>query len=182
MGLLNIGRGQGPQIIQLFGRGVRLKGKGMSLERSDEKSAVQFLEMLNICGIKADYLSKFLETISKEEVEFETIEIPVTSQHEKKWKSLYTLTKDEKKRFEEEEIVRLELDDRIHFTIDLLPKVSTYLAKERKEEGIKMGQIRAEVQPMRLTEDIIDLLDWDRIWEEICDFRIVKDIGTWFLI
>ncbi|MDI6704440.1 MAG: DEAD/DEAH box helicase family protein [bacterium] len=180
MGLLNIGRGQGPQIIQLFGRGVRLKGKGMSLKRSDEKSAVQFLEMLNIYGIKADYLSKFLEAISKEEVEFETIEIPVTPQHEERWKSLYTLTKDEKKRFEEEEILRLELDGRIHFTMNLLPKVTMYLTKERKEEGIKMEQIRAEVQPMRLPKDIIDLLDWDRIWEEICDFRIVK--GYWNLI
>ncbi|MBC7187512.1 MAG: DEAD/DEAH box helicase family protein, partial [Calditrichaeota bacterium] len=34
MGLLNIGRQEGSQIIQLFGRGVRLKGKGMSLKRS----------------------------------------------------------------------------------------------------------------------------------------------------
>ena len=180
MGLLNIGKGQGPQIIQLFGRGVRLKGKGMSLKRSDEKSSVQFLEMLNIYGIKADYLSKFLEAIRKEEVEFEIIEIPVTPQHEKKWKSLYTLTKDEKKKFEEEEILRLELDDRIYFTMDLLPKVSTYLAKERKEKGIKMEQIRAEVQETSLTEDIIDLLDWERIWEEICDFKIVK--GYWNLV
>ncbi|MEW5691971.1 MAG: DEAD/DEAH box helicase family protein [Candidatus Hydrogenedentota bacterium] len=180
MGLLNIGRGQGPQIIQLFGRGVRLKGKGMSLKRSEDKSLVQFLEMLNIYSIKADYLSKFLEAISKEEVEFEPIEIPVTPQHEKKWKSLLTLTKDEKKRFEEEEILRLELDDRIYLTIDLLPKISTYLAKERKEEGIKIEQIRTEVQEMRMTEDIIDLFDWEKMWEEICDFRIVK--GYWNLV
>jgi len=34
MGLLNIGTGQGPQIIQLFGRGVRLKGQNMTLKRS----------------------------------------------------------------------------------------------------------------------------------------------------
>lgn len=180
MGLLNIGKGQGPQIIQLFGRGVRLKGKGMSLKRSDEKIVVQFLEMLNIYGIKADYLSKFLEAIRKEEVEFETIEIPIKPQHEQKWKNLYTLIKDEKKRFEEEEILRLELDDRIYFTIELLPKVSMYLAKERKEEGIRMEQIRSEVQEMRLTENIIDLLDWERIWEAVCDFKIVK--GYWNLV
>ncbi|GIV24574.1 MAG: hypothetical protein KatS3mg026_0266 [Bacteroidia bacterium] len=34
MGLMNIGRNEGPQIIQLFGRGVRLKGKDFSLKRS----------------------------------------------------------------------------------------------------------------------------------------------------
>ncbi|MCV4754643.1 hypothetical protein OFC37_34790, partial [Escherichia coli] len=31
MGLMNIGRSEGPQIIQLFGRGIRLKGKDFSL-------------------------------------------------------------------------------------------------------------------------------------------------------
>ncbi|RII00726.1 restriction endonuclease subunit R [candidate division NPL-UPA2 bacterium Unc8] len=188
MGLLNIGRGQGPQIIQLFGRGVRLKGKGMSLKRSEEKTQVQFLEMLNIYGIKADYLSKFLESIRKEEVEFEAIGIPIKPQHEKKWKTLYTLSKNESKKFEEEEIRRLEIDDRIHFTLDLLPKVSIYLSaraqagltKERKEEGIKIDQIRAEVEGLRITEDIVDLLDWERIWQEIYDFKIVK--GYWNLV
>lgn len=180
MGLLNIGKGQGPQIIQLFGRGVRLKGKGMSLKRSDDKSLVQVLETLNIYGIKADYLSKFLEAISKEEVEFETIEIPVTPQHEEKWETLYTLTKDEKKRFEEEEILKLELDDRIYFKIDLLPKISTHLAKERKEEGIKIEQIRAGAKEIRIPEDSIDLFDWEKIWEEIYDFKIAK--GYWNLV
>jgi hypothetical protein len=174
MGLLNIGSGQGPQIIQLFGRGIRLKGKGMSLKRSDEKTHVQFLEMLNIYGIKADYLSKFLEAIRKEEVEFETIEIPVKPQHEEKWETLYTLSKNENKKFEEKEILRLEIDNRIYFTIDLLPKVSIYLAKERKEEGIKMDQIKAEVEELRFTEGIVDLLGWERIWQEIYDFKIVN--------
>jgi len=187
MGLLNIGKGQGPQIIQLFGRGVRLKGKGMSLKRSDEKSPIQFLEMLNIYGIKADYLDKFLEAIRKEEVEFENIEIPVIPQHEKKWKNLYTLTKDEKKEFPEEEVLKLELDDRIFFTIDLLPRLSVYLGKERKyideerkEISITTSQIIGQVQEIRLPENIIDLLNWERIWTEICDFKITK--GYWNLV
>ena len=34
MGLMNVGKTEGSQIIQLFGRGVRLKGYGMSLKRS----------------------------------------------------------------------------------------------------------------------------------------------------
>ncbi|MCD6317815.1 DEAD/DEAH box helicase family protein [Candidatus Aerophobetes bacterium] len=180
MGLLNIGKGQGPQIIQLFGRGVRLKGKGMSLKRSGGNSQVQFLEMLNIYGIKADYLSKFLEAIRKEEVEFETIEIPIKPQHEKKWKTLYTLSKDKDKKFEEEEILRFEIEDKIYFTVDLLPRISMYLAKERKEEGIKMDQIRAEAHKLRFTEGTLDLLDWERIWQEIYDFKIVK--GYWNLV
>ena len=180
MGLLNIGKGQGPQIIQLFGRGIRLKGKGMSLKRSDEKSPVRFLEMLNIYGIKADYLSKFLEAISKEEVEFETIEIPVKPQHKEKWKSLGYLAENEKRKFEVEEILRLELDDSIVTQLDLLPKVSIYLAKDRKEEGIKREEIKPEPQEMTLAPDIIDLLDWARIWKEVCDYKAAK--GYWNLI
>ena len=179
MGLLNIGKGQGPQIIQLFGRGVRLKGKGMSLKRSGENSQVQLLEMLNIYGIRADYLSKFLEAIRREEVEFETIEIPAQPQHKEKWETLYTLSKPEKK-FEEEEILRLEIDNRIYCTIDLLPRVSMYLSKERKEEGIKVEEIKPEVENLRFSEDIIDLLDWERIWQEIIEFKVQK--AYWNLV
>ena len=180
MGLLNIGKGQGPQIIQLFGRGVRLKGKGMSLKRSQENTQIRFLETLNNYAIKADYLSRFLEAIRKEEVEFETIEIPIKLQHEKKWETLYTLSKDNDKKFEEEEILNLEIDNKIYFTIDLLPKVLMYLSVERREEGIKKDQIKGKVEELRLTEDIESLLDWEKIYQEICEFKLAK--GYWNLI
>jgi len=184
MGLLNIGKGQGPQIVQLFGRGVRLKGKGMSLKRSEE-AKVRGLETLNIYGIKADYLSRFLEAIRKEEVEFETIEIPVKLQHEDKWKELSILYKDENKKFEEEEILRVEIDDTVRVEIDLTPKVSMYLAKERKEErgevvGIKATEIKTEVKRLTIPEDKMDLLDWERIWQEVCEFKVAK--GYWNLV
>jgi len=181
MGLLNIGKEQGPQIIQLFGRGVRLKGKGMSLKRSNEKNQIlRLLETLNIYSIKADYLTRFLEAIRKEEVEFETIEIPIKPQHKDKWESLHILKKDEGKRFEEEEILRLELDKRIYTTVDFLPKVSRYLAKERTDEGIRIEQIRAEIEELRFPEDIVDLLDWEKIYQEICEFKVAK--GYWNLV
>ncbi|GAJ14926.1 unnamed protein product, partial [marine sediment metagenome] len=64
MSLLNIGRGEGPQIIQLFGRGVRLKGKELSLKRSNEnKDEIKSLETLNIFGLNADYINVFLEMV-----------------------------------------------------------------------------------------------------------------------
>jgi len=177
MGLLNIGKGQGPQIIQLFGRGVRLKGKDMSLKRSGE---IPYLETLNIYGIKADYLSRFLEAIRKEEVEFETIEIPIKTQHKEKWKDLYILAKSEDKKFEEGKVLRLELADKIYFTIDLLPKISVYQATERREEGIKTDQIKGESEELRFPEEILDLFDWERIWQEVYEFKITK--GYWNLV
>jgi len=75
MGLLNMGRGQGPQIIQLFGRGVRIKGKNMTLQRSGHPD-LSNLETLFIYGIKANYLEQFLEAIRKEGVDYEEILVP----------------------------------------------------------------------------------------------------------
>jgi len=58
MGLLNIGRKEGAQIIQLFGRGVRLRGKGFSLKRSAAMDGrhpahIELLETLNIFAVRA---------------------------------------------------------------------------------------------------------------------------------
>jgi hypothetical protein len=72
MGLMNIGRNEGPQIIQLFGRGVRLKGKDFSLKRSWRLEGVaapkniETLETLNIFGIRADYMRQFKEYLKDE--------------------------------------------------------------------------------------------------------------------
>ncbi len=174
MGLLNIGKEQGPQIIQLFGRGVRLKGKDMSLKRSGMNSPIRLLETHNIYGIKADYLSRFLEAIRREEVEFETIEIPVKLQHEDKLETLYTLSKPQNK-FEEEEILRLKIDKTIHYTVDLLPKVSIYTAKDRKEDGIEVKEVKQAGNGSSFLQKYKDLLDWGRIWLEILEFKVQRN-------
>ncbi|EGN63614.1 type III restriction enzyme, res subunit superfamily [Fusobacterium animalis 11_3_2] len=81
IGLMNIGKKEGSQIIQLFGRGVRLKGKNYSLKRStayfldyplenkDIYSDLKYLETINIFGIKADYMQQFREILESEEIE-----------------------------------------------------------------------------------------------------------------
>jgi len=72
MGLMNVGRGEGSQIIQLFGRGVRLKGLDFCLKRSKAISGVkapadlETLETLNIFGIRADYMKQFKEYLEEE--------------------------------------------------------------------------------------------------------------------
>lgn len=71
MGLLNMGQGEGSQIIQLFGRGVRLKGKGMSLKRSlshERPKGVHLerLETLNIFGVRANYMAAFKDYLKEE--------------------------------------------------------------------------------------------------------------------
>jgi len=75
MGLMNVGRSEGAQVIQLFGRGVRLRGHGESLKRSGyapipEGVAVprhiDILETLSIFGIRADYMAQFREFLAEE--------------------------------------------------------------------------------------------------------------------
>lgn len=71
MGLLNMGVSEGTQIIQLFGRGVRLKGRGFSLKRSKDgerpsASWLRKLETLNVFGIRANYMAKFKEYLELE--------------------------------------------------------------------------------------------------------------------
>ncbi|MCU0770494.1 MAG: DEAD/DEAH box helicase family protein [Verrucomicrobia bacterium] len=73
MGLLNIGRGEGPQVIQLFGRGVRLKGRQWSLKRSTppRPGGLENLEKLLIFGWNAEYLQAFRDMIAAEEIQEE---------------------------------------------------------------------------------------------------------------
>ncbi len=168
MGLLNIGRSEGPQIIQLFGRGIRLKGKKLSLKRSG-KPRVTPLETLNIYGIKADYLDKFLEAIKKEEVEYEVINIPIKIMEEKEWKhKLYKLTIDKSKKYENEVFLNLEENSFISVRLDLRPKLRTFEGLEKVEE------IKLEEKTKRIPEEIIELLDWDNIYLNLNDFRIQK--------
>jgi hypothetical protein len=175
MGLLNIGRGEGPQIIQLFGRGVRIKGKNFSLQRSEDgKSETKILETLNIYSIKADYLQSFLKAIQKEEVEYETIHIPVKPQHREKWKELYVPSPiSGLKELFSEDPLRLLIDekDKIFITIDLTPKI-TYFEAEEKREGIIGEELRGKAIEQTLPNP--ELLDWERIYQEICSFKLER--------
>ncbi len=75
MGLMNVGKGEGAQIIQLFGRGVRLKGYDLSLKRSGKTQLpegvarpkhIDVLETLGIFGIHADYMAQFRDFLEEE--------------------------------------------------------------------------------------------------------------------
>ena len=76
MGLMNVGRSEGSEIIQLFGRGVRLKGFEYSLKRSSKldsfynpgpiPNGLRGIETLNIFGVRADYMDAFRKYLEDE--------------------------------------------------------------------------------------------------------------------
>ncbi len=88
MGLMHVGVGEGPEIIQMFGRGVRLKGWNLSLKRHRRSGAgppldgagLAELEKLYIFGLRANYMQTFRELLAKDGIptERETIRLPVT--------------------------------------------------------------------------------------------------------
>ena len=100
MGLMHVGQKEGAQIIQLFGRGVRLKGYDWSLKRSTKSQvlippdSIEELETLNVFGIKADFMEKFREFLKNEGLpgnqrnEIITIPLNVTYDFGKKLKIL----------------------------------------------------------------------------------------------
>lgn len=92
MGLMNVGRSEGSEIIQLFGRGIRLKGYGFSLKRSayaneptlNPPDNISKLETLNVFGVRSSYMEEFENYLKEEGVggkNSETIILP-TIQHE----------------------------------------------------------------------------------------------------
>ncbi len=85
MGLLNIGRSEGSQIIQMFGRGVRLKGRRTSLKRSSaidrgpHPDNIRILETLDIFALRANYMVQFREYLENEGIDTrEPVQIPLT--------------------------------------------------------------------------------------------------------
>jgi len=172
MGLINMGKGEGPQIIQLFGRGVRLKGRDLSLKRSDEnKYQVKSLETLNIFGLNADYINSFLETIRKEEVEYEELRLPIKRLDETKWKRLYTLETDKDFDFINHSI-ELEIDENLLRTIrvDIRPRV-------KLAHGLESAQGQTEAERVYLGE-YIDLLNWNNIYHKILNYKISKGFSN----
>lgn len=171
MGLINMGRGEGPQIIQLFGRGVRLKGKDYSLKREENPDyKIKALQTLSIFGLNADYINAFLTTIEEEEVDYEDIVVPIKFNMPEKWgKKIYTIkTKDDFDFLNHP--IRVTVDENIlrNIKIDLRPKITV-------AHGLKVGNAEAVIdEPIAIPEEYFELIDWQRVYSEIMNYKITK--------
>jgi len=171
MGLINMGKGEGPQIIQLFGRGVRLKGKSYSLKREENPDyKLKMLQTLFIFGLNADYINAFLATIEKEEVDYEEIVIPIKLNMPEKWEGkLYTIKTRDNFDFLEHTI-DLEVDVSLlkDIKLDLRPKITI-------THGFKMGAVStATDEPLEIPDEYLKIIDWDSVCSEIINYKTVK--------
>lgn len=137
IGLLHIGRGEGTQVIQLFGRGVRLKGKDGSLKRSSppwsevldrgtDLSRIRVAETLNVFAIEADYLKRFeeqIEEMKKDDEDKRTeVELPVIVDERVKSQKLRVPVPPPRSKFVRE--VMLSLDPASPPPADIAPKLA----------------------------------------------------------
>ncbi|MEJ5311685.1 MAG: DEAD/DEAH box helicase family protein [Anaerolineae bacterium] len=175
MGLLNIGRQEGSQIIQLFGRGVRLKGRHMSLKRSaglggPHPRHIGLLETLNIFAVRANYMAQFRDYLEREGVETEPlIELPLFT-----WINEPALKKElviprtpEGRDFVAEQRLLLGYDQEIKVRVDMSVRVQLMVstAQGLHEVGAQAGLER------EIPSESLALVDWERVYLELLDYK-----------
>lgn len=182
MGLLNIGRQEGSQIIQLFGRGVRLRGKEFSLKRSaaldgTHPEHVSLLERLNIFAVRANYMSQFREYLEREGVETEeAVELPLFVWANKEFlrKGLVVPRLPDDRHFASAETMVLEADQTIQVHVDMSLKVETM---ESGTAGIRMGEGRAGCE-QPVPEESLQLVDWERAYLDLLEYKEQKGLAN----
>lgn len=149
MGLMNMGKSEGSEIIQLFGRGVRLRGFQNSLKRStrldDEIKPVSipvelpFVETLNIFGVQANYMEQFKEYLEEEGLPTDdnTVEVvmPVVENLGKVKLKWFTLDVPEDKRFKPTQVVDTAIPPKINRPVQLNLYTKLQALESRQSKG-----------------------------------------------
>ncbi len=182
MGLLNIGRRAGSQIIQLFGRGVRLRGKGFSLKRSaaldgDHPKHVSLLETLNIFAVRANYMAQFRDYLEREGVEIEpVIELPLFIWADKQSlnKGLVAPRTPEGRDFAAETDLLLEPNREIRVQVDMSVRVQTM---ESTALGLHTAQVRAG-RAQKLPPESLAWIDWERAYLDLLAYKERKGLAN----
>ena len=180
MGLLNIGRKEGSEIIQLFGRGVRLRGKDFTLKRSSTLDGshpehVGLLETLNIFAVRANYMAQFREYLEKEGVETEgAVELPLFIRPNKEFlrKGLVVPRVPEDRNFAAETAILLQPDPEVRVRVDMSLKVQ---ALESGSEGVTAVDARAGREGPIPVESL-DLVNWERAYLDLLEYKERKGL------
>jgi hypothetical protein len=169
MGLLNIGRSEGSEIIQLFGRGVRLQGLNRSLKRSsalpgmEHPAGIDLLERLNIFAIRANYMTQFRDYLEREGVEpFGEVELhlPIKRNDDFLKKGLIAPRLPKESRFAISERIMLEPDSAAQVTLDMSVRVESIGSAAGKFQTASfVGGTERWLQPAQFR-----WLDWERLY------------------
>ncbi|NKI30576.1 DEAD/DEAH box helicase family protein [Croceivirga thetidis] len=173
MGLMNMGKSEGAQIIQLFGRGVRLKGKNLSLKREEANAPyhIRALQNISIMGLNASYMNRFLTEIEKEVPDYTNIPIEIKLNHEELWDGqIMTFKKQEGKSFKDELIeLKYSADVAKRVTIDMRNKISI-------AAGGFNSQVAEDVLDYQenFLKEFRDFIDYNALLLEANRFKLLK--------
>lgn len=186
MGLLNIGQQEGSQIIQLFGRGVRLKGQGMSLKRSTalpgrHPQYIHLLETLNIFAVRANYMAQFRDYLEREGIELEPIiELPlftwINQQHLQR--GLVVPRTPDHRNFIQEKTLLLEPDPSINIRVDLSVKVEAI-------QSTNQGVFRVLTQAgsgKRVPSESLAWVDWQSVYLDLLAYKERKGLTNLIIL
>jgi hypothetical protein len=172
MGLLNIGREEGSQIIQLFGRGVRLRGKDFSLKRSavldgTHPPHLRLLETLNIFAVRADYMAQFRDYLDREGVETEeAVELPLFVKTNEQFlrRGLVVPRPREGRDFAVEKTLELTVDREIPVRVDMTVRVQTL---ESAPYGLHtVTEVHAGCA-RSISSESLDAVDWEQVYLDL---------------
>ncbi len=177
MGLLNLGRSEGAQIIQMFGRGVRLRGRGMTLKRSaalegGSPAHIRLLETLNVFALRANYMSRFREYLEREGVPLDpAFQVPVGIRPatDLRGKNLVIPRLDEAREFKAEVATLLQRGD-----ADTRPVVVDLSGRAQVVSSGGGGMVAADTSSgvtTRLRKASLDLVDWNAAYIAVLSHR-----------
>ncbi len=182
IGLMNLGKSEGSEIIQLFGRGVRLKGWNMTLKRSDRLDNLnpprflKLVETLDVFGVRADYMERFREYLETEGVqtELEWVEIPVPALPTLKdlaGKKLKTIRVPENLDYKRD-APRATLDPEREFCERHPVRVNWYPRIEAmKASGLRGIDPTGTINESPLGPRQLAFLDHERLWRHLQQFK-----------
>lgn len=181
LGLMHVGQSEGSEIIQLFGRGVRLKGFASSLKRSraihwaakdkellwvPKDAYLPLLETLNVFGVKSDYMERFNEFLEGEGIkkpdDRQTFDIPVRIKLPTT--PLITVKVPENINFKKEEKATLATADTIalrpgDIVLDWYPRVAS-----KASRGVAFSQIQTGRNLAFLGQEHLAFMNFDAIY------------------
>lgn len=186
MGLMNVGKKEGSEIIQLFGRGVRLKGYRFKLKRTGaidmfefqdgdtphaHPAHIELLETLNIFGIKSDYMKVFEEYLEeegmgederREMIFLPTITLPEFERNELELNIIRP--KAEMPDFKKSVRLRLtSLEGQLNNTV-----IADWYPRLQKQSSVSQGGgATATLNKERLRTEHLAFLPWDTVWFEL---------------
>jgi hypothetical protein len=175
MGLLNIGRTEGSEIIQLFGRGVRLRGRQRSLKRSaaldgEHPAHINLLETLNIFAVRANYMAQFREYLQREGVQTEggvELQLAIRPNRDFLDNGLLVPRLPAGRAFAAECDVVLMPDKAARVSVDMSMKVESMRSVSGKLATVAMKAGQVQVIP----PESLDLVDWEAAYVDLLEFK-----------